>query len=185
MSDYGRMTGPARLEFRRVFDAPIERVWEFIVDPELRKTWFCAGKTDRHEGGIIVLDFDHSRLSNRSATTPSDQTEGQSTFTGTITEYQPPVRFAFLWPDMPGQKNTKVTISLSEVSDRKTELHLKHEGLHSSDHRLGATAGWHAHLDILADKLAGTPHCDFWDLHEKLEPEYAKRLKEEVKRVDV
>lgn len=176
MASYGRMTGPARLEFTRRFEASPDRVWEFIVDPDLRKLWFCAGATDRHVGGTIVLDFDHARLSDRSGTSPSDEEEGQSLFEGTITQYDPPRIFSFLWPDMPGQKDTEVTIALTEMDGGITELHLVHDGLKSRRNRLGATAGWHAHFELLADQLADKPRRDFWDLHEMLEREYAERL---------
>lgn len=41
---------------------------------------------------------------------------------------------------------------------------------------LSVAAGWHTHLDILADRLAGRTPEGFWRRHTRLEAEYARRL---------
>ena len=175
MSDYGMLTGPGRLEFRRRFSADIERVWEYLIDPKLRMTWFCGGHTDRHTGGRIEFDFDHSRISDRPPPEKHDE-DSKATFEGEILEYEPRRRLAFTWPEVSGVNGTRVVIELTETGDGEVELHLVHEGLSIPDYRNGAIAGWHTHFDLLDDLLSGRERRDFWKRHEELEQNYADRI---------
>ena len=94
MSEYGIQTGPNEMQFTRVFEAEIEKVWQFLVDPEKRKLWFCGGSTDEQPGGEIVFEFDHRRLAESD---PPEKyaSEEVATHRGEILEYDPPERLAF------------------------------------------------------------------------------------------
>lgn len=175
MTSYGKLIGIDCLEFDRVFAASPERLWEYLVDPDLRQTWFCAGHTDRFVGGKLVFDFDHDRISE----TPAPEIDGcdsKAQFEGEILEYDPPRRLAFSWPEAPGGKATRVAITLEHVGEEQTRMRLVHQGLLSKEYRDGAAAGWHAHLDLLEDIAAGKPRRDFRNLHRQREVEYADRL---------
>ena len=175
MSDYGKMTGKGRLEFSRRFDAPIERVWEFLVDPEKRKLWFAGGSTDDHAGGSMILDFDHRRLSE---TAPPKKYADEETanYECEIIEYDPPHRLAFTWGEHSSAETSKVVISLREIGPGSTELELVHSDLSDREIIIGIFAGWHGHLDLLAEVLAGERKTDFWLRDQELEAEYASRL---------
>ena len=41
---------------------------------------------------------------------------------------------------------------------------------------LGVSAGWHAHLDILVDRVSGREPGPFWSTWSRLRAEYADRL---------
>jgi hypothetical protein len=41
---------------------------------------------------------------------------------------------------------------------------------------IGALAGWHTHLNILADQLAGKPPRGFWKIHTSVERDYDQQL---------
>jgi len=60
----------AMLRFERLLDAPVDKVWQYLVDPDLRARWFMAGPTDARVGGSIGLTMDHDRLSDRDVPTP-------------------------------------------------------------------------------------------------------------------
>lgn len=162
-----------RLEIERFLPASPERVWEYLTDPELRQKWFCAGATGTAEGEPIVFDFDHSRISREPAP-PKHQGSDKVVFEGTITAYDPPRLLAFSWPEQDGE-GTHVTINLTPKGDG-TRLHLQHTKLKRADYKSGAAAGWHTHLDLLADLVNGREARDFWVHYAPLEEMYEKRV---------
>lgn len=171
MSDYGQQTGPAELQFTRLFEASPEKVWEFLVDPEKRKLWFCGGSTESRVGGKIVFEFDHRRLSE---TQPPAKYADEEVVThyGEILEYDPPNRLAFTWFESAGAQSSTVEISLEQAGQGATRLHLVHRGVVGRDMLIGVLAGWHGHFDLLAEVLAGARRSDFWLRSQQLEAEY-------------
>ncbi|MEX0341931.1 MAG: SRPBCC family protein [Erythrobacter sp.] len=175
MTEYGKQIGPAELEFVRRFDADIEKVWQFLVDPEKRKLWFCGGSTDANVGGAIIFDFDHRRLSD----SPPPQkyaSEEIATHRGTILEYDPPNRLAFDWFESAGGEKSRVEIDLAAIDAETTELKLVHRGVLGHDMLIGVFAGWHGHFDLLAEVLHGPRKTDFWLHDQALEAEYERRI---------
>ena len=174
MGEYGKLSDDGVLEFERLLPGPIERVWDYFVDPELRAKWFCAGKTDDHVGGVLTLDFDHRRISQSQ---PPEKYAGQEQdrFDCEILAFDPPNRLEFSWPSEEGQPPTRVLVELSEA-DGQVRLVLRHWRLDQPDIINGASAGWHAHLDLLEDNLEGRAVTDFWPLHTALEAEYEQRF---------
>ena len=175
MSEYGRLIGPGKLEFDRRFDAPVEKVWQFLVDPEKRKMWFCGGSTDDHVGGKIVFEFDHRRLSE---SPPPEKYASEEVVThhGEILEYNPPTRLAFTWFEGAGAESSTVEIDLVSNPDGSTQLHLVHTGVEGRDMLIGVFAGWHGHFDLLGEVLAGDRKSDFWVRDQELEAEYSQTI---------
>ncbi len=160
MNDQGVMTGPARLEFVRVFPVTPEVLWAYLVQDEHRRKWLCGGDVEPRVGGVVVFDFDHRRLSSAP---PPEQYADQNVvrLEGEVLVWEPPERLAFSWPGPDSETGTTVSMTLEAVAEG-TELRLVHENLHVDDYRLGAAAGWHTHLDLLGDVLAGQSVRDFW-----------------------
>jgi len=175
MSDYGKLIGPSSLQFNRRFDAPIEKVWQFLVDPGKRKLWFCGGSTGDKVGGQIVFEFDHRRLSESS---PPEKyaTEEVVTHYGEILEYAPPKRLAFTWFESAGGDASTVEIDLASNQDGSTQLRLVHTGVEGRDMLIGVLAGWHGHFDLLGEVLNGERKSDFWIADQALEAEYARQF---------
>jgi len=158
--DFARLVGPAKLEIVRMLPASRERVWEYLVDPELRSQWFCAGDTGQRPGEAFVMDFDHSRLSD-TAPPPDVGCGDPIVMRGTLTVFDPPQRLAYEWPGHEEGDTSLVTIELRQQGDM-TRLHLVHSKLTNPDFQKGASAGWHAHLDLLLDLMNDAPVRDFW-----------------------
>lgn len=172
MTDYAHLTAPATLEIYRSLPAAPERVWQYLTDPQLRQQWFCAGATGTAAGEEFVMDFDHSRLST--SPPPEDAGCGEPVvMRGTIVRCDPPFELAYEWPDEHGG-GTLVTIRLT-AEDGGTKLHLQHSRLTNPTFRTAASAGWHAHLDLLCDLMSGNTTRDFWQHYGHLKQEYDQR----------
>lgn len=168
-NDRAIMTGPMRLEIHRVLNAPIERVWHYLTDGELRKLWFCGGSTATAPGGAIELAFDHRRLS--AAGPPERYADSNvANMHGEILVYEKPTKLKFTWNEMHVEGTSTVTILLKDLGDQ-TGLHLIHEGL-VPEIQPGVRGGWHAHLDLLVDLMNGRPPRDFWIHFNALEAAY-------------
>ena len=71
--------------------------------------------------------------------------------------------------------DSDVTFELTP-KDAGVLLVLTHRRLPSRDRMLSIAAGWHAHLGILSDRLAGREPRPFWSTHSKLEAEYERLI---------
>lgn len=43
---YGALTGPATLTIQRLLPGPIERVWAYLTQSDLRRQWLAAGEME-------------------------------------------------------------------------------------------------------------------------------------------
>ncbi len=171
--DHAVMTTPTTLTIERMVPGPVERVWSYLVDPDLRQRWFAAGPMDPRVGGRVRFEFDHSGIS--AAPTPEKYAdEAVSAMAGEVTRWAPPTLLAFTWTEN-GDEASEVTITLTPEGDR-VRLRLVHERLVGHETQIGVCAGWHAHLDLLTDLLEGRPARDFWVHHMPLEDAYRERL---------
>lgn len=173
-ADYAKIVQPARLEITRVLPALPERVWQYLVNPELRKQWFCGGETGSSPGEDFVMEFDHTRLSDSEPPDAAGCSNDPMTMTGKIVKFNPPSILVYDWPGDHGG-DTRVTITLN-LDGENTQLHLVHEQLTNPDYQRGASAGWHAHLDLLVDLIGQQPTRDFWLHFGALKAEYDKRI---------
>lgn len=176
MGDYVTYPESAALEIYRDLPGPIERVWDYLTQSDLRKKWLCAGDVSTEVGGEIVFHFDHKNLSKH-PTPASHEGGGDHKMVGKVRVFDPPRHLAFSWPSAEADKPTEVVIKLTEI-DGGVRLHLRHENLVTSEYKSGASAGWHTHLDILSDLVSGRNGRDFWDHYLPLEQEYKSRLAE-------
>lgn len=164
---------PATLRFVRRLDAPVEKVWQYLVDPELRARWFMAGPTDLKVGGSFGLTMDHDRLSDNDVPTPEKYRPyiGHS-WTERITRCEPPHLLAFTWED--GQAG-EVTFELMDDAGA-TRLILTHTGLRGPGDAMDFGSGWHSHLAVLEKRIRGQSVADFWALHAEAEARIEKAL---------
>jgi len=172
MDKYGKLISPDTLRFERLLPGPIERVWKYITDSELRGKWLASGEMELREGGDITFFFLHDNLSDEPDTIPEKYSEMKKGYhsKGKVLKLDPPKMLQFTWDN-----EGIVTITLSEEGDR-IKLTLMHSKLEGRNTIIGGSAGWHTHLDILADNLHEVRPKPFWKVHMTMEKEYEERL---------
>ena len=68
-----------------------------------------------------------------------------------------------------------MSFALEQKGDRVL-LTLVHKRLPDRSTMLNVSAGWHAHLDILAARMAGHEPAPFWDGWGRLKQDYDRRI---------
>lgn len=175
MNEYGVVLESGAVRFERLLSAPVERVWAYLTDSEKRGTWLASGTFDLRLGGETNLLFKHSQITPEAPPERyREMNEKGHLSKGTITRYEPPHALAFTW-DGDGNPPSEVTFELSP-RDGKTLLVLTHRKLADAAAMKDVSGGWHVHLDLLQDRLAGEPPRGFWSRIEALEAEYARRI---------
>lgn len=174
MSAYGVVLESGAVRFERLLPGPIERVWAYLTEGDKRATWFCGGDAQPHVGGHVDLFFKHSRITDEPPPESSRKMNDEGAMMGgTITAWEPPRRFAFNWPGM-GDPDSDVEFLLEPAGD-KVRLVLTHHRLATKARMAAISSGWHLHLDLLEDQLAGRTPRGFWSLHDGLREAYAER----------
>jgi uncharacterized protein YndB with AHSA1/START domain len=172
---YGVPVAPDTVRIERTLPGPIERVWRYLTDAEKRATWLAGGAMDQRIGGKVQLEFDNSKLTGHDGEPPKkyEKYACASAMQGSITACDPPNLLAYNWNEKDTGENSHVTFELS-ASNGKVRLVITHRRLASRDEMLSVSAGWHAHLDILQDRLEDREPLGFWPEHTRLEAEYEK-----------
>ena len=121
------------------------------------------------KGSRFELVWRNDELSER----PGNKPEGfgsEHRLESEITEFDPPRRLGFTWGSTGG-----VTFELEPAGERVL-LTVTHRRIQERSSQLNISAGWHAHLDVLADRLAGEEPGPFWDQWVALKSEYERRI---------
>lgn len=177
MSDYGETTEGGALRFVRLVPGPIERVWSFFAEPEKRALWLAGGEIGQTPGAKVTFAFDHARITPHADDVPPEKYAyaGNETMTGTIIIFDPPSHMVFSWPGH-GSDMTEVSVRLSEAGNNKVRLELVHSGIGGWSDLIGASAGWHVHLDIMLAHMEARVPPPFWATHTASELDYESRL---------
>ncbi|CAN5420890.1 SRPBCC family protein [soil metagenome] len=173
MSDYGVITEGTALRFERLLPGPIERVWEYLTDSEKRGTWLASGPMELRVGGKVELQFRHADLSSEK-TAPPEFAKYQAGVTqkGVVTRCEPPRVLSYTWGSDDSDNGAEVTFELSPRDAGKVLLVITHRRLGDRRARVMAAGGWHAHLGVLEDRLAGTEPRPFWSRFMKFRDDY-------------
>jgi uncharacterized protein YndB with AHSA1/START domain len=174
-SDYGVATAPGTLRLERLLPGPIERVWTYLTDSASRGEWLAAGEMELREGGRVDLTFHHADLSAEQTVPEQYKAHaGDSRCNGRILRCEPPRLLSFTWIE--GQAEpSQVTFELTPRGDGVL-LVLTHSRLPNRGEMVSIASGWHAHLGILADRLAPRAPRPFWSTLLQAEAEYERRL---------
>ena len=59
---YGKFISRGEVRIIRTLPGPIERVWDYLTDPDKRARWFAGGPMEPRAGGKIELFFRHENI---------------------------------------------------------------------------------------------------------------------------
>ena len=154
-------TAPDTIRLERLLDAPVDKVWRYLTEAELRRQWFMGG-SDAAPNGQFELIVDHDNLSEDEVPYPESYAAFKgSVWTEKVIRFEPP---RLLETTFQGGKNGRVTYELFPDGER-TRLVLIHSGIESGTGAQDFGTGWNSHLTVLQEKLAGRTVRDFWALH--------------------
>jgi uncharacterized protein YndB with AHSA1/START domain len=165
-------TAPDTIQLERMLDAPVDRVWRYLTEAELRREWFMGG-TDARPDREFELINDHDNLSAEDAPYPESYAQYKGTvWNEKVLRFDPP---RLLETTFQGGKNGNVTYELFADGDR-TRLVLTHSGITSGTGAQDFGSGWNSHMSVLQEKLAGRSVPNFWALHAKSREAVAEAL---------
>lgn len=166
---YGSLTEPATLTIQRILPGPIERVWAYLTESDLRRQWLAAGAMEMKVGAPFELVWRNDELTDPPGQRP-DGFSAEHRMQSQITELDPPHKLTFTW-----NGSGDVSFELAPKGD-KVLLTVIHRRLRDRSTMLMVGAGWHMHLDLLAARTSGTTIEPFWDGWCRLRTEYNERL---------
>jgi uncharacterized protein YndB with AHSA1/START domain len=166
---YGTLIEPATLQIQRLLPGPIERVWAYLTESDLRRQWLAAGDMKPETGAAFELVWRNNELTDPPGTRPEgfgDEHRMQSR----ITTFDSPHRLVITWGT-----NSEVSFDLAPAGSRVL-LTLIHRRIPDRGTTLLVGPGWHMHLDVLVARLSGTEIGPFWDGWSRLRTEYERRI---------
>ncbi|MBV9812086.1 MAG: SRPBCC family protein, partial [Acetobacteraceae bacterium] len=145
---YGVLSEPATLTIERVLPGPIERVWAYLTDSELRRQWLAAGAMELTVGAPFELVWRNDELTTPPGRRPAG-IGAEHRMRSRIIAADPPRRLVFAWGE-----SGEVSFVLEPVGD-EVRLTLVHRRVPDRDTLLKVSAGWHMHLDTLVARASG------------------------------
>jgi uncharacterized protein YndB with AHSA1/START domain len=166
---YGVLTEPTTLMLQRLLPGPIERVWSYLTQGELRRQWLAAGPMELKAGATFELVWRNDELTDPPGQRPPDF-GAEHRMQCRVLEVAAPRRLVFSWG-----VSAEVDFALEPQGD-EVLLTLMHRRVTDRAVLLNVSAGWHTHLDILAARLDGQAPLPFWDVWSRLKAAYGARL---------
>lgn len=166
---FGELGEDATLTLQRLLPGSIDRVWAYLTESDLRRQWLAAGTMDMRVGAPVELVWRNNELMDNPGVAPEGFGE-EHRRTEQITELEAPYRLSISWGETGG-----VTFELEPVGDM-VRFTVTHRRIPDRSIMLNVSAGWHAHLDVLAARLASEEPPPFWTNWAELKVEYERRI---------
>ncbi|MCA0210763.1 MAG: SRPBCC family protein [Proteobacteria bacterium] len=166
---YGLLSEPATLTIARLLPGPVDRIWAYLTDSDLRRQWLAAGAMEASVGAPVELVWRNDELTDPPGTRPDGFGE-EHRMLCEVVAIDAPHMLSISWGSTGG-----VTFTLEEKGD-EVLLTIVHKRIEDPEVRLNVSAGWHAHLDVLEARVAGSVAAAHWDNWTRLRTEYAERL---------
>ena len=166
---YGELIEPTTLKIQRLLPGPIERIWAYLTDSELRRKWMAAGDMEMKAGAPFELVWRNDELTDPPGERPAGF-GGEHRMQSRITEFDPPRKLSITW-----NSTGDVTFEL-EAKGKGVLLTVIHRRFPDRATLLKHMAGWHMHLGVLVARASGEEPAPFWDGWSGLMKEYDARL---------
>lgn len=167
---YGVLTEPATVTIQRLLPGPVERVWAYLTQSELRRQWLASGDMQLMHGAPVELVWRNDELTDPPGRRPAGF-PAEHRMQSEITEVDAPHKLAISWGNTGG-----VSFDLAPQGDGQVLLTVIHRRLPDRSTMLNVSAGWHMHLDVLAARMGGGKTDTFWDGWSRLKAEYDQRI---------
>jgi len=156
----GQVIDTRTLRMERTLDAPIDKVWNFLVDPAKRARWLAGGTRPAQPGDNVDLRFHNDTLTGEKAPPKFQQHAGVHELKSRVLKMEAPRLLVMTWEE--GSPDaSEVSFELS-ARGNQTHLTLVHSKLPRRGYMLNVAGGWHTHLDVLEDVLAERTPRPFW-----------------------
>lgn len=168
-SSFGVLATPSTLVLKRTLPGPVERVWSYLIDSDLRQQWLAAGTLKPQPGASFELVWRNDELTEMAGGRPAGFSD-EYRATCQVTEVEPRRKLGYHWPGV-----GDVTFELEPVGD-EVILTVTHRHLANRDSTLMVGAGWHTHCDILVARMKGLKPDSYWTTWVRLRAEYDRRI---------
>lgn len=152
---HGTLAPDNSLRIQRRLPGPVERVWAYLTDSDLRSQWLASGTMALQPGASFELVWRNDDLSHAADERP-EGFAAESRATCQFIEVEPPRRMRYIWPGV-GEVSMELEAVGSEVL-----LTVVHRQLLGERLILNVSAGWHAHLALLVARLEGSAAPSLW-----------------------
>lgn len=169
LDPYATLIEPATLKIERLLPAPAARVWDYLIQSDLRRRWLASGDMPLKAGGQVELVWRNDELTDPPGRRP-DGFGDEHRMDSTVLVLEAPRHLVITWGTQ-----SEVSFEL-EPRGAETLLTIIHRRAPDRGALLSVSAGWHAHLDVLAARLAGTETRPHWDHWAALKAEYEVRF---------
>ena len=168
---YGELIEPATLKLQRRLPGPVERIWAYLTESDLRRQWLASGDMQMKADAPFELVWRNNELTDP----PGARPEGfgdEHRMKSRIVEADPPRKLVFTWGEQGGSVSFELEPRGSDVLLTVIHRRLPDDRAIS----LKIRAGWHAHLDVLVARASGSEPEAFWDGWSRLRTEYDRRM---------
>lgn len=162
---HGVLAPDKSLRIQRRLPGPVERVWAYLTDSELRSQWLASGDMQLQAGASFELVWRNDELSHAADERP-DGFPAESRATCQFIEVDPPRCMRYIWPGV-----GEVIMELESMGG-DVLLTVTHRQLVGERLILNVSAGWHAHLALLVAHLEGTAPPSLWATWKQARAEY-------------
>lgn len=143
---YGTLIESDTLRIHRRLPGPVDRVWAYLTQSDLRRKWLAAGEMELVPGAPVELVWRNDDLTDPPGT-PPEGASSEHRLMSEVIEFQPFRKLSIAWGNTGG-----VTFQLEPDGDQVI-LTVTHRRVPDRATLLSVSAGWHAHLDVLAAEL--------------------------------